>query len=81
MYPGQEEKIFEFYRKNPNQVDELRGPILEEKAVDFMLGKVKRTPTKITVEELLREDDDADGDASSEAEKPKKKAAKKKASE
>ena len=80
MYPGQEEKIFEFYRKNPNQIDELRGPILEEKAVDFLLGKVKRTPKKISVEELLREDED-DTTGSAEAEKPKKKASKKKEAE
>jgi trigger factor len=80
MYPGQEEKIFEFYRKNPNQIDELRGPILEEKAVDFLLGKVKRTPKKISVEELLREDED-DATGSAEAEKPKKKASKKKEAE
>lgn len=57
-YPGQEDKVFEFYRKNPGQVDELKGPILEEKAVDFILGKVKRTPKNVTVEELMRDDED-----------------------
>jgi trigger factor len=59
MYPGQEDKIFEFYRKNPAQVDELRGPILEEKAVDFLLAKVKRKAHKISIEDLLKEDDAA----------------------
>ena len=70
-YPGQEDKVFEFYRKNPKEVDELKGPILEEKSVDFILGKVKRSPKNVTVEELMRDDEE-------EAEaKPAKKAAKK----
>lgn len=58
QYPGQEEKVFEFYRKNPQQVDELRGPILEEKAVDFILSKVKRNERKVSAEELMRSDDE-----------------------
>lgn len=57
-YPGQEDKVFEFYRKNPREVEELRGPILEEKAVDFVLEKVKRAPKKVTVEELMRDDEE-----------------------
>ena len=69
-YPGQEDKIFEFYRKNPKEVEELKGPILEEKAVDFILGKVKRPTKKVTVEELMNDEDDAE-------EAPAKKSAKK----
>ncbi len=67
-YPGQEEKVFEFYQKNPQQLDELRGPILEEKAVDFILSKVKRNPKPVSVEALMGEEE--------AAEAPKKKAAK-----
>lgn len=62
MYPGQEQKVLEFYQQNPNEVDQLRGPILEEKAVDFLLGKVKRKERKVTIDELVAmdaEDDDA----------------------
>ncbi|MFZ4540407.1 MAG: trigger factor [Rickettsiales bacterium] len=68
-YPGQEDKVFEFYRKNPAQVDELRGPILEEKSVDFILSKVTRKPKAVTIEELMKEED--------EPAKPAKKKAKK----
>lgn len=57
-YPGQEDKVFDFYRKNPQEVNELRGPILEEKAVDFILEKVKRAPKNVTVEELMRDDEE-----------------------
>ena len=72
MFPGQEEKIFEFYQQNPNHVDELRGPIMEEKTVDFVLDKAKRTEKKVSVEELLAPEGE-EGEA-----KPKKKAAAKK---
>jgi trigger factor len=71
-YPGQEDKVFEFYRKNPAQLDDLRGPILEEKAVDFLLGKVKRNKVATTIEALMGEDE-----AEAEAKPAKKKAAKK----
>lgn len=57
-FPGQEDKVFEFYRKNPQQIDELRGPILEEKAVDWVLTQVKRNPKPTTIEALLRDDED-----------------------
>lgn len=68
-YPGQEDKVFEFYRKNPQEINELRGPILEEKSVDFILSKVTRKPKTVTIEELMKEDE--------EAPKPAKKKAKK----
>lgn len=71
-YPGQEDKVFDFYRKNPGQVDELKGPILEEKAVDFILGKVKRVSKNVTIEELMRDDEDEATDA--KASKKSKKA-------
>ena len=58
-YPGQEDKVFEFYRKNPQQIEELRGPILEEKSVDFILSKVTRKPKAVTIEELMKEDEEA----------------------
>ncbi len=71
MYPGQEQKVLEFYQQNPNEVDQLRGPILEEKAVDFLLEKVERPEKKVSPEALFTEDDAEDA-------KPKKKAAAKK---
>jgi trigger factor len=58
-YPGQEDKVFEFYRKNPQQVDELKGPILEEKAVDWLLGQVNRTPKPTTIDALMKEEEAA----------------------
>ncbi len=69
MYPGQERKIFEFYRDHPEHVNELRGPILEEKAVDIILTKVKITDEPTTIAQLLKED----GGDEEENKKPAKK--------
>ncbi|MAR55616.1 MAG: trigger factor [Rickettsiales bacterium] len=74
MFPGQEQKIFEFYQKHPEHVDELRGPIIEEKAVDYILGKVKREEKKISLAELTGEEE---ADATESKEAKKKPAAKK----
>ncbi len=45
MRPGQERMVAEFY-ENPQNRDRLKGPILEEKAVDLILNwiTVKNTP-------------------------------------
>ncbi len=73
QYPGQESKIIEFFQQNPKQVQELRGPILEEKAVDFILEQVKQKEVNKTLEEFLKEEEakEASGDASSATAKKK----------
>lgn len=67
QYPGQERQIFEFYQKNPNRLEDLRGPILEEKAVDFVLSKVKFSDVKTPLAELIDIGEDEETE-----EKPKK---------
>lgn len=76
QFPGQEQQVMEFYKKNPEHLENLRGPILEEKAVDFILGQVKFNDKKVSLEELTAEDES--DEAAAEA-KPKKKATKAKA--
>jgi trigger factor len=56
-YPGQERQVLEFFRKTPQAVDGLRGPILEEKVIDFVLELAKVTEQVVTPEELAREPD------------------------
>lgn len=51
-YPGQEAKVFEFYRKNPNMMEDLRGPLLEDKAVDAIIAKAAVKDKKVTAKEL-----------------------------
>jgi trigger factor len=60
MFPGQERQVMEFYKNNPERLEDLRGPILEEKAVDFVLGKVSFNDTKISTKELTEEDESAE---------------------
>ncbi len=54
-YPGQETQVMEFFRKNPQASEGLRGPIFEEKVVDFVLELAKVTETTVTPEELARD--------------------------
>ena len=61
MFPGQEQKVMEFYRNHPERMDELRGPILEEKAVDYILGQVKFNDKKVTLEELVNAENEEEG--------------------
>lgn len=78
MFPGQERKVFEFYQKNPDHVDELRGPIIEDKAVDFILERVKREPKTVSAEELAVDDEAPAISEKKKAASSKKKTAKKK---
>jgi len=54
-YPGQEQQILDLFRKNPQVAETLRGPIFEEKVVDFILELAKVTVSDVTPEELARE--------------------------
>ena len=51
-YPGQEQQVMEFFRKNPQAADGLRGPIYEEKVIDFILELAKVEDRTVTPEEL-----------------------------
>lgn len=57
-YPGQERQVLDFYRQNPNAAAQMRAPIYEEKVCDLIFDTAKVTDTKISKEELLKEDDE-----------------------
>ena len=67
QFPGQEKQVWEFYRKNPERLAEIRAPIFEEKVVDHILGQVKVNETPMTKEALLAEDEAEDAPAKAEA--------------
>lgn len=52
-YPGQEAQMMEFFRKYPQATESLRGPIFEEKVVDFVLELAKVEDQPMTPEELM----------------------------
>lgn len=76
MFPGQEAKIFEFYQQNPQHLEELKGPILEEKAVDYIIEQAQVSEKKVSIEELLAEEEEEVGGSSSKKSAAKKPAAK-----
>ncbi len=76
-FPGQEQAVVEYFRKTPEAMQSLMGPILEEKAVDFILEMAKIKDKTVSVEDLLKADDD---DEQSSGQARKKAAAKKKTS-
>jgi trigger factor len=55
-YPGQEQQIMEFFRQNPRASDTLRGPIYEEKVVDFVLELAKVEDNVVTPDELAKDE-------------------------
>ncbi len=59
-FPGRENEIIDFYVKNPNALESLKGPILEDKAVKIIFEKeVKLTEkpyNKAKLEKLLGKD-------------------------
>jgi len=58
QYPGQEQRIFEIYRNNPDAVAQLRAPIFEDKVVDFLTGQVKIEDKQVSREDLFKDPDD-----------------------
>jgi trigger factor len=58
QFPGQEQKVWDLYRNNPQALASLRAPIYEEKVVDFLLELAKVTEKKVTREELYKVDDE-----------------------
>ena len=51
-YPGQEQQVLDFFRKNPQAAENLRAPIFEEKVVDFVLELAQVTDRTVAPEEL-----------------------------
>jgi trigger factor len=81
-FPGnQQQEIYDFYRNNPAALTNIRAPLFEEKVVDHLLSQISVTDKKVSREELLADDEAAEGGAKPEKKKaaPKKKAEAKKA--
>ncbi len=54
-YQGQEQQVMDFFRKNPQAIENLRAPIFEEKIVDFVVELAKVTDKSVSIEELTAE--------------------------
>ena len=56
-YPGQEQKVLDFFRKNPSAVEHLRAPLYEDKVVDFILQMANVSERQVTPEALMADPD------------------------
>lgn len=57
QFAGQEQRVWDYYRQNPLAVAALRAPIFEEKVVDFLVELAGVTDSKVSRDELYKEDD------------------------
>ncbi len=53
-YTGQERQAMEYFRNNPQAIDAVAAPILEDKVVDHIATKVKTKETKVDVPTLKK---------------------------
>lgn len=51
-FPGQEQQVYDYYRKNPQALAGLRAPVFENKVVDFVADKATQTDKPMTRAEL-----------------------------
>ena len=56
QFPGQEQRVWDYYRQNPQAPAGLRAPIYEEKVIDFLLELATVTEKKVAREELYKDD-------------------------
>jgi trigger factor len=61
-FPGEGKAVFDYYRKNPQALAEVRAPLFEEKVVDYIISKVKLTDKTVSKDELLNAQNGEDKD-------------------
>ncbi len=59
QFAGQEQRVWDYFRQNPQAVASLRAPIFEEKVVDFLFELAEVTEQKVSREELFKQDDES----------------------
>ncbi|MGB7076311.1 MAG: trigger factor, partial [Xanthobacteraceae bacterium] len=57
MVPGQEQRVWDYYRNNPGALAALRAPIFEDKVVDFLLELAEVADKQVSREELFKDDE------------------------
>ncbi len=62
QFPGQERKVYDFYRNNPQALAEIRAPLFEDKVIDFITELANVTEKPVSAEELYADPDAGDHD-------------------
>ena len=57
-YPGQEQMVFEYFQKNAEAMQQLAGPIFEDKTIDFIMEMANVTEVATDVETLYAASDE-----------------------
>jgi len=63
QHQGQEQMVIDYYKKNPEAIEQITAPLYEEKVVDFIVELATVKDKKVTTEELfkiLEADNEAD---------------------
>jgi trigger factor len=76
-YPGQEQMVMEYFQKNQQALQQLAGPIFEDKVIDYILELAKVTEVTTDVDTLYKTPEEV-APAKKAAKKSAKKAAAKK---
>ncbi|MFN3232682.1 MAG: trigger factor [Alphaproteobacteria bacterium] len=62
-FPGQEREVLQFYQQNPQMMEQIRAPLLEDKVVDFIIEMAKVTDKEVPRDELFKDPDEEDESA------------------
>jgi len=76
MMPGQEKLVMDYYQKNPEAAASLRGNLYEQKIIEFIKSKAKKTVKEIDkseAEKILKEENEKNLKAESSADVAEKK--------
>ena len=52
QYPGKEKEIIEFYKKNPDRMNSLKGPVFEDKVIKYIINNAKVKQIEISSDDL-----------------------------
>ena len=72
-FPGQEAQVMKYYQENPQAMQELQAPILEDKVVDYILELAQITEETVSVDELLSDPKEETVGPKTKNKQPKKK--------
>ena len=53
-FPGQEQEVVEYFKKNPDAAMQIQAPIYENKVVDFVLSKVKLKNKELDLDSFIK---------------------------
>lgn len=58
QFPGQEQQVWDHFRKNPQAMAGISAPLFEDKVIDFILELADVTEKKVSRDELLADDEE-----------------------